>query len=219
MIVEAVTTCVDYADYLAVSLPRNRSHFDRIVVVTSEGDAATHALCAQLDVPRWICPPARLTLHGSFNKGCAINDGLRQLSRKEWIVHLDADIVLPDGFRAALEARAAELDPQSLYTMPRSGCPSWADWERFLATGEAAPMLFQDGLGYFQMVHARADRLASGTTFYPESYGHPELTDLLFSRRFLANRRNVLDMRCIHLGPHEVNWRGRVSPPFVAPER
>ena len=214
MIVEAITTCVDYADYLAVSLPRNRAHFDHIVVVTSEQDAATQALCAQLDVSCWICPPARLALHGSFNKGCAINDGLRRLSRKDWIVHLDADIVLPGEFRTALEARSAELDPQSLYTMPRAGCPTWADWERFLATGEAAPMLFQDGLGYFQMVNARADR----KLFYPESYGHPELTDLLFSRRFLANRRHVLEMRCIHLGPHEVNWRGRVSPPFAAPE-
>ena len=214
MLLEGVTTCVDYSDFLEITLPRNVPHFDKLVVVTAEEDVATQEVCERHGATLKICPRERLQHQGGFNKGCAINDGLRELSRREWVAFLDADIALPEGFRAALEAE--ELDVQSLYGMERVGCLTWPDWERYLESGEARPMAYEPGVGYFQLVHAEADRIRAKGIWYPEFYGHPELTDLLFSRRYMPHRQRVLEQRCVHLGPARENWRGRVSPPFSA---
>lgn len=111
MKIEAVVVCVQYADFLEATLPLNRPHVDRLVVVTKPDDQETKDVCAKYDTE---C----LTTHafgpdGQFCKGAGINVGLSHLDRDGWVLHLDADMVLPIHARQLLEQR--DLDPECIY--------------------------------------------------------------------------------------------------------
>jgi len=82
MKIEAVITCVDYADFLAETLPHNRTLFDKLVVVTAPEDKATQRICEYWHV---ACLPTDSfrSRWGEFNKGAAINEGLAQLDKTE----------------------------------------------------------------------------------------------------------------------------------------
>ena len=130
MKIEAVVTCVDYADFLAETLPHNRNLFDKVVVVTSPEDKPTQRICEYWHVDCLSTDSFR-SRWGEFNKGAAINDGLARLAKTDWLVHMDADIVLPPLTRTLLEA--AELDPSSIYGIDRHMVHGYEPWRKFMA--------------------------------------------------------------------------------------
>src|SRR5690349_3227997 len=116
MKIEAVITCVNYADFLAHTLPYNRSLFDKVIVVTSPEDQATQRVCEYWHVQTVVTD--RMETHwGRFKKGCGVNDGLKQLDRDGWLVHMDADMILPPLFRKVFEG--LDLDRSYIYGMDR----------------------------------------------------------------------------------------------------
>jgi hypothetical protein len=115
MRLEGATICVGYGDFLAETLPLNRPHFDRLVVVTKPDDTETKEVCAKYDTE---C----VTTHafgpdGQFCKGAGINVGLSHLNQDGWVLHLDADTLLPIHARQLLERRT--LDPTCIYGADR----------------------------------------------------------------------------------------------------
>ncbi len=46
--INGVTVCVDYSDYLSLTLEYNRHHFDNFAVVTASSDRATKELAKNL---------------------------------------------------------------------------------------------------------------------------------------------------------------------------
>ena len=44
----AIITCVNYADYLRRTLPLNLRHFERVLVVTTAEDEATRRMVAEI---------------------------------------------------------------------------------------------------------------------------------------------------------------------------
>ena len=93
--IEAVVTSVNYADFLAATLPTNRYQFDRMVVVTAPEDTATQRVCEFNNV-QVILTDSFNSRWGEFCKGCGINDGLEELGMSDWVVQSsDADVVLP----------------------------------------------------------------------------------------------------------------------------
>jgi antitoxin component YwqK of YwqJK toxin-antitoxin module len=227
----AIITCVDYDDYLEHTLPRNRQHFDEVLVVTSPRDVAVHALCERHGATAVITE--RFFEGGAiFNKGKGINDALTLLAPDIWAVHLDADIVLPPGARQSLSCMA--LEPDTLHGCVRSMCPSYTDWIRYTATGivgcewEDMPPVYHDvktglymesfvpvdgmrliPLGYFQIFRTGAVR-------YPENSPGADSSDMDFALAF--ERTRLLDgFRVIHLpsgGTRDANWKGRATGPF-----
>ena len=62
-----------------------------------------------------------------FNKGLMINLGLAHLRNRGWLLHLDADIVLPDRLRFILNK--SRLDEDCLYGADRVNVVGRRDWE------------------------------------------------------------------------------------------
>lgn len=231
MKLEGLTVSVGYADFLEHTLPDNLQHFDRFVVVTHPNDKATQSLCTKFGVD---CIKTEV-MHDDgdkFNKGRLCNLGLSHLRHDGWLVHLDADIVLPHRFRPMLAH--AKLDTANIYGADRLNCRSYDDWLkyrnklvpqhmwRFLVTPVAefslgSRLLHQEygwcPIGYFQMWHASQQRS------YPINHGSAEHSDVLFAVQWPRPKRILLpEFFVTHLesGASEfgANWQGRKTKPF-----
>lgn len=231
---ECVVVCVNYADFLAHTLPTNKSHFDRMVVVTTPEDKRTQKLCEYWHV-QTVVSEVCYEDGASFNKGKMINEGLKALSGEGWVVHMDADIFLPPLFRDLVQS--LELDPEDLYHIDRMMCDNFADWCKFWAAPALQheaniyvhPRPFPLGvrlakkeyggwipLGFFQMWHQGSKKLS-----YPDKHTDAGRSDLLFSQLFGRKNRSMLpEIIAIHLetkledGEMGSNWNGRKTPAF-----
>lgn len=233
--IEAITTCVDHADFLAHTLPLNKSHFDKLIVVTAPEDKGTIKVCDYHGV-RYHATDAFRTRWQEFRKGAGINEGLALLDKDSWIVHLDADIILPAHFRQAVASAA--LDTSMIYGCDRVECQSYEAWQKFIGKPEPAiqgngvfihtthspfrfgtRVQFPDAggwipIGFFQMWHADSGRLV-----YPEGHTDAGREDSLFPKQWPRSKRGFLpEVIAYHLeseqAPMAVNWAGRKTKPF-----
>jgi len=201
---EAVTVSVHYADYLRHTV-RNARHFDRWIIVTVPEDTETISLCSKEGIECIITH--RLHQDGAaFAKGKAINDGLDALTKRDWLLVLDSDVLLPEDFRQALEH--ANPDTQCLYgiaqrALARTPADLCKDPAHLSVIHESLPCL-----GFFQLFHA------SCAHRYPEASTNASFDDALFRALWPAARRRLLPMRCVHLGENRTNWLGRRNPRF-----
>src|SRR6516225_8633279 len=130
MKIEAVIVSVDYADFLAETLPHNLPHFDRTLVITAPHDRATQDVCRRLSVP-FYATNIFFKDGSKFNKARGVDFGLSFLRDNDWIVQLDADTYLPPMTRKWLEWRA--LDRESIYGVDRVNCVGYDAWRKFVA--------------------------------------------------------------------------------------
>jgi hypothetical protein len=231
MNIEAVIVCNNYSDFLEHTLPENLQHLDGVVVVTTPEDKATRALCEKYSVDV-LDTNVFFEKGDAFNKGRAINLGLSHLRHDDWLLHLDADTMLPHRFRTMLEH--ARLDKRNLYGADRLNVHGHDHWMkhkpktvpqfayRYLVT---APDPFKVGarlihmeygycpIGYFQLWHASEHRK------YPINQGSAEHTDVLFSVQWPRERRILLpELFVFHLESERANmganWKGRTTKPF-----
>src|SRR5690554_3721807 len=85
--IDGLSVCVGYADMLAVTLPLNRKHCRRFVIVTSLEDSATQRIANEHNCEVVVCDRLRTgkiprdygEREPTFNKGAAINDGMNAL--------------------------------------------------------------------------------------------------------------------------------------------
>jgi hypothetical protein len=234
MRIEAVTVCVDYADFLEVTLASIRMAVDDLVVVTCPEDVRTQRLC-NLNGVRTVVTDAMHRDHRAFSLGAGIDAGLKALPLTDWALVVDADIVLPRNFHRTVQY--LRLDPAKLYGIDRVHCRGRAAWDRFDAelrsvrTFEAPFLrdfpvgariqLYEAGgylpCGYFQLWNAGA----TGYRDYPiHPAGTAEASDLMFSHRFPRQYRELIpEIVAIELGTDSpgdvgVNWSGRRTPEF-----
>jgi len=176
MKIDAILTCVNYDDYLKFSLPENVKHFDRFVVVTDAEDKATSDIVLKNDA---ICViranEDKFEANGA--KGRAINDGLKALEPEGWVLHLDADIILPDNFREILEAQS--LDEEKLYWVTRKQPRTEQQFAEYLKdkttikaweglNPEGSPDRWSGPFGYFQLFNIKSEVIKSSKTLYSE---------------------------------------------------
>jgi hypothetical protein len=236
MYIEAVTVCVHYSDFLAHTLPLNKVHFDHYVIITSRDDKETQKLCLHHNVECLITD--RFTEGGQpFNKAKGINEGLLYQSKRDWMVHLDADIVLPAQFRKIVESM--DLDKAAIYGCDRLMCPDFVQWlshvkkpktvyENWIyihldAFPVAARVADYNGKGYapigfFQMWHPQTSK----QLLYPEDHGAADRTDMMFAKQWPRKHRHLLpELVVIHLDSENAtvkqmgkNWLGRQTVQF-----
>jgi glycosyltransferase involved in cell wall biosynthesis len=229
--IEAVMVCVDYGDFLAWTLPQNKNHFDRLVVVTSSKDNYTQEICSFYHVECLVTDS--FYDGGGFNKANGINFGLNHLKKDGWVVHLDADIVLPP--RTGQILRQLPLDPKGIYGIDRANIFNFIDWVKFLQrphnqhqtngfleskyeAGSRLLNLDRDGwipIGYFQMWCPSVSVVSK----YPDFHRGADRTDALFPYNWKREDRHLLpEIICYHLesenAPLGANWNGRKTRRF-----
>lgn len=234
---EGVVTCVNNADFLAHTLPNNRTMFDRLIVVTAPEDKDTQRVCRYWNVE---CLPtdAFRTRWGQFCKGNAINEALAKLSLKDWVLHFDADIFIPPLGRKVLTD--AKLDKSMIFGLDRLEFKSYEDFQRFYGN----PQLHTDGdyncfvnvqhagvnigtrvtfgheggyipIGFFQLWNPNG----SGQMKYADGHTDASREDNVFASRWARSKRGFLpELLVYHLESENasmaVNWKKRTTKPF-----
>jgi len=242
MIIEGVIVCVGMDDYLAWSLPLNAHIFDKLVVVTSEGDWHTQNLCKFYNIE---CVVSNIFNNNEFPKGVAINLGLDRLSRKGLLIHQDVDIICPKRTREMLTI--AKLQPDTIYGANRMNCIGFENWIKFMSKPSlihekeiyvhqgAFPMgaivsktytkdvefEFEPGfcpIGFFQAWFDNGTK-----KIYPTEHKDCSRADMQFSlvnypKR--VNRQLIPELVLIHLMTEDakiqgINWKGRKTKRFA----
>jgi hypothetical protein len=215
----AVTVCVDYSDFLRLCVDENIKHLDRWFIISDNKDTATHQLCSQYPEITLIKTDAFYENGALFNKGKALNIGIQSipLDAGTWILILDADIMLPLGFRDSLDAR--KLNSHTLYGASRYMCYKEADFYSFRDTQfkdysvlSKMQRFRNKPIGYFQLFNSLNLGRANFSHLrpYPEHHSDASCSDMVFLKKF--HRRIVMrSVPVVHLGHDGKNWRGRVT--------
>jgi hypothetical protein len=178
MHIEAVTICVDYADFARHALPANKRHFDTYTVVSAPDDFETRALCDKLDIPCMLT--GALRPYDGVAKAAAINLGIGdQNGSDRWIALVDADTVLPVHTRRVLERIG--LEKQCLCGIDREPMTQ-GPWIRRGVPRPEGPIIAKAPsgvwrvghenmggwwpLGFFQMWHPQS----TGIFHYPQEF-------------------------------------------------
>ncbi len=210
--IDIVVVSVDYNDLLVISLKNNLEIIKNITVVTSSEDTVCQEICKKFGV-RCVITDRMYDDDAPFNKGKAINDGIKSLVNPEWILLIDADICLPKDFYQALEE--VEKDPKSLFTCERYFCKDYEsyklwkqDSKNFNGRKERSKWL-----GYFQLFNINS---VNQEYVYPEEFGDASWSDIAFRNKF--TKKTELNTRVAHLGDAYVNWKGRKTERFIPEE-
>ncbi len=247
---EAVTVSCGYGDFLEVTLAENLPLLDDLVVITTPDDRETQDACRRYSV-RYVMsedgsrvPLPRVPGNG-FNKARLINRAFDQLGLHNWVLHLDADIVLPRQFRRLLDW--AHLDPRCIYGADRRNLVGWEEWARFKTTKhywdchsyecfhkpkEELPVGHRwcssihgyVPIGCFQLFHGSqlVDR-GMHVRRYPIEHGSAARTDVQFALQWDRRYRQLLpEVAVLHLesqgAPMGSNWNGRKTRRFAPRE-
>jgi len=231
MKIEAVIVCYNYSDFLEATIAENLQHLDRLVVVSHPSDRQTGRLCDKFGVD---CVKTEV-FHDDgdkFNKGRAINLGLSHLRHDDWILHLDADVLLPHRFRHMLHM--AKLNREYIYGCDRLNTLNYENWAqyknkvipqhqwRFMVTPQqefplGSRIVHNEygwcPLGFFQLWHSLVRRQ------YPIVCGNAEHSDIVHAIRWPREKRVLLPEFFVYHLESEVaqmgvNWSGRKTKIF-----
>ena len=205
--IDVIITSVDYNDFLILSLENNTKYFENITVVTSNDDIICQNICKSYGV-KCITTDAFYEDDFVFNKGRAINIGIESIVNPEFILLLDADIIVTN----KIELSNLELD--TLYTSDRWICYNHFQYERW-RKGETPvnnlPKYERDnGYGFFQLFNFNN---SLDVKWYPSELENSSHPDLKFSSYF--PKKQTIDVDIIHLGDVKKNWDGRKSEKFI----
>ena len=240
MLLEAVTVCFNYSDFLAETIPYNIGHFDRWVIVTGKDDLDTQKVCRRFSLPYLVTDEVYRD-GDEFNKGRAVIKGLDHLSSEGWVLHLDADMALPAHTRKAIDMAHCQND--TIYGVDRVMVKTWDQWQKLQRTGWLRgqfgkncyvdfPQGFQVGtrwvsaehgycpIGDFQLWWGRSD-LVHGhhSKVYPHRHNDAARSDIQHSLYWDRRQRQLMpEIIAAHLESEPstlgVNWKGRKSKPF-----
>jgi hypothetical protein len=239
--VEAVTVCVGYADFLRETARENAPLVDDLVVITSPDDSETRGVCKELGLHHVLSDDANRG--GPFNKARLIQRVFDQIGAHDWILHLDADVVLPRGFRRYLDW--AHLDERCIYGADRCNVLGWDAWCKIRSSGGwnnhryECVQSFHPGIapggrhvpsmhgycpiGFFQLFHG-SQMIDRGYHLRQYRYAHGDAarTDVQFALQWDRRFRQLLpEVIVLHLesegSSQGANWKGRTTPRFGPP--
>jgi len=205
--IDVIITSVNYNDFLILSLENNTKYFENITVVTSNDDKICQNICKSYGV-KCITTDVFYEDGFKFNKGKAINVGIESLTNPEFILILDADIIVTN------KIELTNLESDTLYTSDRWICYNHFQYEKW-KKGETPvnnlPKYERDnGYGFFQLFNFNN---TMESKWYPSELENSSHPDLKFSSYF--PKKQTISVDIIHLGDVKKNWNGRTSENFI----
>lgn len=207
--IDVIIVSVDYNDLLVVTLSHNCKIFNNITVVTSSSDLLCQKICDKFNV-KCVTTDKMYDDNSKFNKGKAINEGIRSLVDPDFILLIDADIIVSE------KIDISTLERNYLYTSSRYICKSYNLLNSFLNNEKTLEDITtyesEKGLGFFQLFNINNESLDKDKV-YPEFSSDASWDDLVFRDKF--PNRKLINNKIIHLGHPYVNWEGRKSKRFL----
>jgi len=198
-----VVMCVNMADYLTITLEKNRHYFQNYIVVTSPDDHLTLELCEKYSV-QTITYDNFFPLDAKFNKAGGLLYAQQQLHEafpEKWILMMDVDIVIPSSCISTLQYCIDNglLDTTQLYSVKRFDVLTHDELEDECQTREYT----LPGAGYFQLYYDK-------TKYYNSFSESAAQTDIYFAFKF--EKRILITTHIYHLGEEGMHWNGRGKP-------
>jgi hypothetical protein len=206
---DVIIISVNYNDYLLVSLSHNIKIFNNITVVTSTDDLMCQKICEKFGV-NCLVTDVMYENGANFNKGKAINKGIESIVDPNFILLLDADIVITD------KIDIDELIDDNFYTSDRWICRDYNFYKRFIddeiEISDIGKCENNKGLGFFQLFNINNNSIDKSKVF-PEISDDAAWSDLMFRDKF--TKRQTIKNDVIHLGDPYMNWNGRRTNRFL----
>lgn len=200
--IRGITISVNYGPLLSITLPRNLRHLASCVVVTSPDDEHTQAVARSLPGVRPVVTDAA-TRHGAcFNKGLMFEEAWDAVGRDGWWLIWDADCL----FHEEMDLSACQTG--RLYGARRRILEDPSRWTPDL-DWRACPYSRDGGpIGYFQLFHGDDPAIKDKRPWYDVSFAHAGGGDAYFMGHWTNDKRCVLPIDVLHLGPKDTHWFG-----------
>ena len=199
--IDVVIVSINYNEYLEKSLKHNHKFFDNIIVVTHKDDKECMDLCFEYDNIKVVLS-SDIVKDGKINKSIGINAGIESIDDPDWILVMDADIIL----NKKIDING--LNKNYLYGTGRYLCEDMDNYSKWMNHE-----ILLDGvgkfesnrhIGYFQLFNYKKVQK------YPESsygrYSKSEWADVKMKQFFNDNQRETLRLGAIHLGKTMKEW-------------
>jgi len=213
------TVCVDYADILEICIKENLQFLNPKdwFIISSKKDKDTQKLCEKYNLG---CSTTDVFYENNcqFNKAAALNELFCKLQQQklfennfDWILLLDADIILNDSLKfISHESNNILHDKSCFYSCARKIFNTPGDLTK--NSGHIEKMVF---IGYFQLFHKDniIHDLINEKTIFPEFPTASEY-DHAFRDKYWPDKKQCVQLPgfVYHLGPIATNWSGRISP-------
>lgn len=208
---KSIVICVEYDDFLSITLPINMSHFEHTLVVTAPHDTRTRTLVSNLQSKgsqvSYIETHAFYRNGAHFNKGAAMEEGFNVLRPRDWVVIWDADIIMP--FRW-LDLFGPEIG--NLYVPRRKMHKDISQafiWD--CRNLQDCVTTEKDFAGYFQLFHIDDPHLGPHP-WYGIDWTHAGGCDTEFNQHWPVENKIRPPFTVLHLGEDYTNWHGRITP-------
>uniref|UniRef100_A0A6M3IPT7 Putative glycosyltransferase n=1 Tax=viral metagenome TaxID=1070528 RepID=A0A6M3IPT7_9ZZZZ len=201
MQIHALTVCVEYADFLALSVERWLPGLASWTIVSTPGDRPT-ADIARAHGLRLHTTDVFYANGAAFNKGAAMEEARAAMPWEDWILFLDADIVPGYGWAQQIDEYAPRCG--QLYSARRRECPDPSMVDNLSLQKNMSDGI---GVGYFQLFHVD-DPALEGDPLIETDWVHAGCYDSSFMHRWPRRARQLLPIRLVHVGERN-NWFGR----------
>lgn len=227
----AIIVCVDYWDYLSITLPINIRYFNNVTIVTDFNDYDLHFKYLENLIKHYnkiniIVTDTFYDDGAIFNKWKALEFGLDSVGREGWICHLDADIVWPitDAYGLKIETYKDVItiegnegfykyEKGDLITPLRrmlhdfnGNLPEEKDWIKHRIHRN-----LNEWAGYSQIFHAEDPVLPNPPPWHQIDWEHAGGADSFFQNMWSRENKYRPPFDCLHLGDAGKNWYGRAT--------
>jgi hypothetical protein len=201
----AILVCVDYGDLLNITLPYNRHHFDKVMVVTTPTDNETRRVARRNDAKLYVTN-SFYDDGALFNKWKALEEGLDELGRKGLLAIMDADVMWPkQGIDVELFQEGYLYSPvRHLWPNITTPPPPETKWRGLQA------MVDHEWAGYTQIFYGE-DLALPAPPWHAVDWRHAGGADSEFQGLWQADQKVRVDWPVLHLGTPQRNWAGRAT--------